>query len=103
MKLRPSAELADEEAAIVAEVGETTTEEGGSLRVKTVDELGALRLLGQHLGMFGEGKVAVTVATAPAAAELQGVLLAVLDKHPEAKRAVVMALEGLAGEPAGHA
>ena len=82
VKLRPSAELADEEAAIVAEVGETTTKEGGSLRVKTVDKLGALRLLGQHLGMFGEGKVAVTVATAPAAAELQGVLLAVLDRHP---------------------
>src|SRR3954452_20519472 len=32
VRLRPSAELADEEAAIVAEVGETTTKEGGSLR-----------------------------------------------------------------------
>src|SRR4051794_3270810 len=81
VKLRPSAELADDEAAIVAEVGETTTKEGGSLRVKTVDKLGALRLLGQHLGMFGEGKVAVTVATAPAAAELQGVLLELLDRE----------------------
>ena len=103
VKLRPSAELADEEAAIVAEVGETTTKEGGSLKLKTVDKLGALRLLGQHLGMFGEGKVAVTVASAPATAELQAVLLAVLDKHPDAKRAVVAALEGLAGELAGHA
>src|SRR3954447_19481227 len=54
VRLRPSAELADEEAAIVAEVGETTTKEGGSLRVKTVDKLGALRLLGQHLGLFLE-------------------------------------------------
>src|SRR4051812_11322425 len=53
-KLRPSAELADEEAAIVAEVGETTTKEGGSLKLKTVDKLGALRLLGQHLGLFLE-------------------------------------------------
>src|SRR3954452_17403372 len=43
VRLRPSAELADEEAAIVAEVGETTTKEGGSLRLKTVDKLGALR------------------------------------------------------------
>ena len=103
VRLRPSAELADEEAAIVAEVGETTTKKGGSLRVKTVDKLGALRLLGQHLGMFGEGKVAVTVAGAPATAELQAVLLAVLDKHPDAKRAVVAALEAMAGEPAGHA
>src|SRR3954470_4583349 len=83
--LRSSAELSDEEAAIVAEVGETTTKEGGSLRVKTVDKLGALRLLAQHLGMLGEGKVAVTVANAPATAELQAVLLAVLGKHPEAK------------------
>ena len=54
VKLRPSGELADEEAAIVAEVGETTTREGGSLRLKTVNKLGALKLLGQHLGMFGE-------------------------------------------------
>src|SRR4051812_24518347 len=104
VRLRPSAELADEEAAIVAEVGETTTKDGGSLRVKTVDKLGALRLLGQHLGMFGEGRVAVTVATAPAAAELQAVLLRVLDRHPDAKRAVVAALEAVAAEDvAGHA
>src|SRR3954452_24979646 len=103
VKLRPSAELADEEAAIVAEVGETTTKEGGSLRVKTVDKLGALRLLGQHLGIFGEGRVAVTVATAPAAAELQAALMAVLDRHPAAKRAVVAAMEGLAHAPVGHA
>jgi len=54
VKLRPSAELADEDAAIVAEVGETTTKEGGAVRLKAVDKLGALRLLGQHLGMFGE-------------------------------------------------
>src|SRR4051794_38057642 len=104
VRLRPSAELADEEAAIVAEVGETTTKEGGSLRLKTVDKLGALRLLGQHLGMFGEGKVAVTVANAPAVGELQAVLLRVLDKHPDAKRAVVAALEAVAAEDvAGHA
>src|SRR3954449_4422091 len=32
VRLRPSAELADEEAAIVAEGGETSTKEGGSLR-----------------------------------------------------------------------
>src|SRR3954451_23220657 len=54
VKLHPSAELADEEAAIVAEVGETTTKEGGSLRGKTVDKPGALRLLGQQLGLFLE-------------------------------------------------
>src|SRR3954463_10909483 len=93
VELRPSEALTDEEAAIVAEVGETTTKEGGTLRVKTVDKLGALRLLGQHLGMFGDGRVNVTVATAPAVGELQAVLLRVLDRHPDAKRAVVAALE----------
>src|SRR4051794_18436907 len=105
VKLRPSAELADEEAAIVAGVGETTTKEGGTLRVKTVDKLGALRLLGQHLGLFGDGKVAVTVATEATAGlvELQGVLMSVLARHPDAKREVVAALETLAAEPAGHA
>ena len=104
VRLRPSAELADEEAAIVAEMGETTTKEGGSLRLKTVDKLGALRLLAQHLGMLGESKVAVTVATAPAVGELQAVLLRVLDRHPDAKRAVVAALEAVAAEDvAGHA
>src|SRR3954451_9113993 len=105
VKLRPSAELADEEAAIVAEVGETTTKEGGTLRVKTVDKLGALRLLGQHLGMFGEKvDLRATVSAAPELGALQAMLLRVLDKHPDAKRAVVAALEAaVAEEPAGHA
>jgi Terminase small subunit len=105
VKLRPSAELADEEAAIVAEVGETTTKEGGSLRVKTVDKLGALRLLGQHLGMFGERvDLRATVTAAPELGALQAMLMRVLDRHPEAKRAVVAALEAVAAEDvAGHA
>jgi phage terminase small subunit len=96
--LRPSAELSDEDAAIVAEASQTVTEHGGTVRLKVCDKIGALRLLGQHLGMLGEGKVAVTVANAPAAAELQTVLLAVLGKHPEAKRAVVAALEAMAND-----
>jgi phage terminase small subunit len=105
VKLRPSAELADEDAAIVAEVGETTTKEGGTLRVKTVDKLGALRLLGQHLGMFAEKvDMRATVSAAPELAALQAMLLRVLDRHPDAKRAVVAALEAaVAEEPAGHA
>jgi phage terminase small subunit len=73
VRLRPSAELADEEAAIVAEVGETTTKEGGSLRVKTVDKLGALRLLGRHLGMFGERADPGAVAGAPEPGPLETV------------------------------
>ena len=46
----------------------------------------------------------MTVATAPAVGELQAVLLRVLDRHPDAKRAVVAALEAVAAEDvAGHA
>jgi len=52
VKLKPSSELTDDEAAAVAEVGETTTKDGGSLRVKMVDKLGALDKIGRHLGMF---------------------------------------------------
>src|SRR3954447_7585295 len=63
--LRSSAELADEDAALVAEVGETTTKEGGSLKVRMIDKLGALRLLGQHLGMFTEKADAGAVAGGP--------------------------------------
>jgi phage terminase small subunit len=50
--LRPSDELTDDEAAIVAEVSETKSETGGSIKVKRFDKLKALELLGKHLGMF---------------------------------------------------
>ena len=105
VKLRPSGELTDEEAAIVAEVAETTTKEGGSLRIKSVDKLGALRLLGQHLGMFAEKvDMRATVSAAPELGALQAMLLRVLDRHPDAKRAVVAALEAAVAEDvAGHA
>ena len=72
---------------------------------QAVDKLGALRLLGQHLGMFGEGKVARDRGDRRRElGELQAVLLRVLDRHPDAKRAVVAALEAVAAEDvAGHA
>jgi phage terminase small subunit len=54
--LRPSKELTDDESAIVAEVSETRSETGGSLKVKRFDKLKALELLGKHLGMFVERK-----------------------------------------------
>ena len=104
VKLRPSAELTDEEAAIVAEASQTVTEAGGTIRLKVCDKLGALRLLAQHLGMLGEKvDLRATVSAAPELAGLQAVLLRVLESHPDAKRAVVAALEGLAHAPVGHA
>ena len=46
--LVPSAELADDDVAMIAEV--SATEHG--LRVKAHSKIEALKLLGQHLGMF---------------------------------------------------
>ena len=45
-----SDELDDDDAAIVSEVTETTTATGGSMKVKTHDKLGALRLLADITG-----------------------------------------------------
>lgn len=50
--LKSSGELSDDQAASVAEVSETTTKEGGSLKLKRHDKVKALELLGRHLGMF---------------------------------------------------
>ena len=52
VKLRESTELTGDEAAIVSEVSESVTAAGGSLKLKTHDKVGALKLLGEHLGMF---------------------------------------------------
>lgn len=52
VKLRDSKALTDDQAAIVAEVSESVTAAGGTLKLKTHDKVGALKLLGEHLGMF---------------------------------------------------
>lgn len=52
VKLRDSKSLTDAEAAIVSEVSESVTAAGGTLKLKTHDKVGALKLLGEHLGMF---------------------------------------------------
>ena len=52
VQLRPSSELTPDQAAMVVEVSETTSQNGGSLRLKTHDKVKALELLGKHLGMF---------------------------------------------------
>lgn len=50
--LKISDEIPDEVAACVAEVSETITKEGGSIRFKLHDKPGALRDIARHLGMF---------------------------------------------------
>lgn len=52
VKLKPSSELSDDDAAIVSEASESTTLNGGSLKLKTHDKIRALELLGKHIGMF---------------------------------------------------
>lgn len=52
VKLKASADLTDDEAALVSEVSQTTTKDGGSIKLKTNSKLQALEALGKHLGMF---------------------------------------------------
>jgi len=103
VKLRPSAELTDDEAAIVAEASQTVTEAGGTIRLKTVDKLGALKLLGTHLGMFVERREVNSTLALPAEwGRIQGAIVAALDGHPGARVAVMAALE-MAAVPGGPA
>lgn len=51
---KDSATLTPEEIGSVAAVEETTTKDGGSLRIKQHDKVKALELLGKHVGMFKE-------------------------------------------------
>jgi phage terminase small subunit len=52
--VRPSAELTDDEAAMIAEVHDLATANGRSLKLKLADKLHALDSLARHLGMFVE-------------------------------------------------
>ncbi len=49
---KKSDDLTDDQAAGIAEVSESTTKDGGSLKLKRHDKVKALELLGRHLGMF---------------------------------------------------
>jgi len=59
VKLIDSTELSEEDTACIAEVSETVTKDGGSIKFKLHDKKGALELLGKHLGIFKE-KVELT-------------------------------------------
>lgn len=52
VKLKPSEELAPDQSACVAEVSESTSKDGGSLRFKLHSKTEALSLLGKHLKLF---------------------------------------------------
>ena len=52
VSLKSSDELTPDQQAAVAEVSETVTEKGGTIRMKLHDKKGALVDIGRHLGMF---------------------------------------------------
>lgn len=52
VRLEASSELSDGDAACVAEVSETTTKDGGSIKFKLHDKVKSLELLGKTLGIF---------------------------------------------------
>ena len=54
VKLRESAELTEDQAAAISEVGETVTKEGGSTRIKRHDKVKAIELLMRHKGMLND-------------------------------------------------
>ena len=54
VSLKDSADLTDDQARCVAEVSQTITKEGGTIRFKLHDKPNALTLLGKHLGLFPE-------------------------------------------------
>jgi len=52
--LKSSDGLSEDQAAMVAEVSETISQGGCSIKLKTYDKVKALELLGRYLGMFVE-------------------------------------------------
>ncbi|HYF55927.1 MAG TPA: terminase small subunit [Salinarimonas sp.] len=54
MSLKTSADLSEDVAACVAEVTQTVTKDGGSMKLKVHDKKGALDSVAKHLGMFVE-------------------------------------------------
>ena len=50
--IKDKGELTAEQQAVVAEVSQTKTKEGGTIRVKLHDKRAALVDIGRHLGMF---------------------------------------------------
>ena len=59
--VRSKDDLTPEQQAAVAEVSETTTEHGGTIRLKLHSKLDALEKLGRHLGLFKDERPDVNV------------------------------------------
>lgn len=57
--VKSSADLTDDQKAAVAEISQTVTETGGTVRVKLHDKIAALEKLGKVLGLFNDNGGAV--------------------------------------------
>lgn len=74
------AELTADERAIIAEVSETTTEHGGSFRVKLYSKMDALEKLARHLGIFEKDNEQAGKAAGQAAGEAIGEALTDIER-----------------------
>lgn len=72
--LRPKADLTREQQAVVAEVSETVTEKGGTIRLKLHDKRASLVDIGRHLGMFPSRHEVTGKDGGPVALSLAGIL-----------------------------
>lgn len=52
VKVRDCKELTEQQSSVIAEVSQTVTPGGGTIKVKLADKLSAIDKLGKHLGMF---------------------------------------------------
>lgn len=62
INLTDSSEWTDDDAAAVAELGETVSKEGGSVRFKLHSKTSALDSLAKHLGLLGDDRAPVDAA-----------------------------------------
>ena len=61
VRLKDSGTLTPAQCRVVAEVSETTTEHGGTIRLKLHNKLTALEKLGERLGLWKTAQGDVTV------------------------------------------
>ena len=59
---RDSEQLSNEQKAAIAEVSQSVTKDGGSMRIKLHNKIDALTKLGEHLGLWGKNEVAPPVS-----------------------------------------
>jgi len=73
-------ELTPDQRAVVSEVSQTVTENGGTIRVKLHSKMDALEKLGRHLGMFKEAANPVDVRLEVNINEVRGAIASRLDR-----------------------